>query len=83
MTRAPAVDTDFIYEFQLVKKPRPRAPKGWRCSFCGKGDTKKRPAYEYDISTASAQPLKVWHHPDCIHKHWNEEWAKRPSGVYA
>lgn len=83
MTSKVALDTDFIYEVELVRKPRPRAPKNWRCPYCGKGDSKKRPAYEFDMSTASFQPMKVWHHPDCLQKHWEEQWAKRPPGLYA
>jgi hypothetical protein len=76
-------DTDYIYALEVVKQPRPRAPKDWRCLYCHKGDTQKNPAYEYDISTASAQPMKVWHHPACIEKHWEKEWADRPPGLYA
>jgi hypothetical protein len=76
------IDTDYITELRLVKIKRPRAPKGWRCMFCGKGDTKKNPAYEYDFSTASSISVKYFHHPDCLWKHWEEERLKRP-GVWA
>lgn len=75
-------NTDYITVLRAVRIKRPRAPKGWRCTFCGKGDTKKNPAYEYDFSTASSIPLKYFHHPDCIQKHWEQELLNR-RGVWA
>jgi len=72
-------DSDYMTVLRAVRIKRPRPPKDWKCPGCGKPDTKANPAYEYDLSTASFQPIKVFWHPACLEESWRKWLEANPN----